>query len=97
MCFELGMYAIIRSCVTNAGKLSHLLLEQVDRALTGHHPNGRVGPVTMVARRAGVHKKTARGWYQWLEASGWGLAFIAAAGAAADSSHEAAGSSEEAD
>ena len=86
--------------VTNADKLSPSLLEQVYIALTGHHQHGRVDAVTVVALLAGVHKKTARGWYQSLEACGWGLAFtagVAAAGAAVGSSQEAVGSLEEAE
>ena len=87
------------NCVTNADKLSPSLLEQIYVGLTGHHQHGRVDAVTVVGLLAGMRKKTARGWYESLEASGWGLAFaagVAAAGAAVGSSHEAVGSEEEA-
>ena len=91
---------LFRSCVPNAGKLSPSLLEQIYLALTGQRRHGRVDAVTVVALLAGMRKKTARGWYQSLEASGWSLGFtagVAAAGAAVGSSQEVVGSLEEAE
>ena len=83
------------NCVTNVGRLSPSLLEQVYIALTGHHRHGRVDAVTVVAALGCVSNKTARGWYHSLEARGWGAAFTAGV-AAVGASHEAVGSPQEA-
>ena len=63
------------NCVRNAGRLPSKTLNELYVVLTGKKSATGVDAVSVVAALGGVSNKTARQWYNKLDAMGWSSAF----------------------